>query len=119
MSDLVERCYLINKRGLWYRPNSQGYTSTAIEAGRYTKEEVESITHPNGIDGPRDGMFYVHIDDVNCPNFAAHRARITALEAEVARLRVWQEVARRLMEARSYDEYQREVAILKLENEDG
>ena len=87
MSELVERCYLINKRGLWYRPNSQGYTSAAIEAGHYTKEEAEAITHPNGIDGPRDGMFYVHIDEVKCPHLAAHRARLTEIEAENARLR--------------------------------
>ncbi len=86
----VEGGYLINKRGLWYRPNSQGYTSAAIEAGHYTKEEALAITHPNGIDGPRDGMFYVHIDEVKCPHLAAHRARITELEvalAEMTRLR--------------------------------
>jgi hypothetical protein len=59
--------YLINKRGLWYRPNSQGYTSNPAEAGRYTLEEAKSYTHPNGLDEPRDGMFYAHESEVTVP----------------------------------------------------
>jgi len=51
--------YLIVKRGMYYRPNSQGYTSSAAEAGRYTLAQAVFITHPNGPDGPRDGMSYV------------------------------------------------------------
>lgn len=50
--------YLIRKRGAWYRPNSQGYTTTISHAGRYSLEEAIAITHPNGPDGPRDGMSY-------------------------------------------------------------
>lgn len=37
------REYVIRKRGLFYRPNSQGYTSEIIHAGRYTKAEAEKI----------------------------------------------------------------------------
>ena len=55
-----DRSYLIRKRGMWYRPNSQGYTNNALEAGLYTLEEARSYTHPNGIRGPRDGMTYLH-----------------------------------------------------------
>jgi hypothetical protein len=50
--------YLICKRGVWYRPNSAGYTNNIAEAGRYTLAEAEAITHPNGPDGPRDNMSY-------------------------------------------------------------
>jgi len=51
--------YLIIKRGFYYRPNSQGYTSSKAEAGRYTLDDAEDITHPNGPDGPRDEMHYI------------------------------------------------------------
>lgn len=36
MTDL----YLIEKRGLYYRPNAQGYTCFKHEAGTYTLDEV-------------------------------------------------------------------------------
>lgn len=52
--------YLIRKGGYFYRPNSQGYTSSAVEAGRYTLEQATRLTHPNGPDGPRDGLTYHH-----------------------------------------------------------
>ena len=75
--------YLIRKGGAWYRPNSQGYTGSAIQAGRYTKEDAIDITHPNGPDGPRDGMAYIHEDDVICDDLAAY----TEQAAEIDRLR--------------------------------
>ncbi len=80
MSDLV---YLIRKQGAWYRPNSAGYTGSAIQAGRYTREDAIDITHPNGPDGPRDGMSYIHEDDVICGDLAAY----TEQAAEIERLR--------------------------------
>ena len=60
----AEAVYLIQKRGFYYRPDSSGYTSHADQAGRYTLEEAESITHPNGPDGPRDEMRFLHVSQV-------------------------------------------------------
>jgi hypothetical protein len=56
--DPVEAKYLICKGGAYYRPNAQGYTRNRSEAGRYTLEEAISHSHPNGPDGPRDGITY-------------------------------------------------------------
>jgi hypothetical protein len=80
------RKYLIRKSGSWYRHNSSGYTGSAIQAGRYTLAEAESITHPNGKDGPRDGMFFVHEDEVQCDDLKAYRAlsaRLAEVEADL------------------------------------
>lgn len=77
--------YLIVKRGAYYRPMCQGYTASAIQAGRYTLAEAERYTHPNGPDGPRDDMRYIHEDDVNCEDWKAYRALRTALAASSAR----------------------------------
>ncbi|NBV90470.1 MAG: hypothetical protein EBR84_03585 [Actinobacteria bacterium] len=38
----------LKKRGLWWRPNAQGYTSSESGAGRYTLEEAENYAHPDG-----------------------------------------------------------------------
>lgn len=54
-----EPMYLICKHGGYYRPNCQGYTSSVHDAGRYTLAEAISETHPNGPNGPRDGMTYI------------------------------------------------------------
>jgi hypothetical protein len=70
----ADRPYLIRKQGYWYRPNASGYTDSAIQAGRYSLEEAERHTHPNGKDGPRDGMDYVHEDDLTCPDWLAYKA---------------------------------------------
>lgn len=56
--------YLIRKYGGYYRPNCQGYTRFKEEAGRYTLAKAISESHPNGQDGPRDGITYIHEDDV-------------------------------------------------------
>lgn len=62
MNDKPE--YLIRKGAYWYRPNCQGYTANAADAGRYTRSEAELYTHPNGPSGPRDGLSYVHESEV-------------------------------------------------------
>lgn len=56
--------FLILKRGYYYRPNSQGYTTNVDEAGLYSFEEAWDITHPNGPDGPRDGMDFVQYEPI-------------------------------------------------------
>ncbi len=61
---MSEAVYLITKYGGYYRPNCQGYTSSPLEAGRYTLQEAIRYSHPNGPDGPRDGIRYVHQDDL-------------------------------------------------------
>lgn len=38
----------LKKRGLWWRPNAQGYTSNESGAGRYTLKEAEDYAHPDG-----------------------------------------------------------------------
>lgn len=98
---ITEARFFIRKQGAYYRQNERGYTTSAILAGLYTQEQAEKITHPNGPDGPRDGMSYIaeHI----CPDedWQAYRAiaserdtlrreradRIAYLEADNARLR--------------------------------
>lgn len=50
--------YLIRKGGYYYRPNAQGYTTDKAQAGRYSLEDAIRHSHPNGPDGPRDGMSY-------------------------------------------------------------
>lgn len=82
----VDRVYLIQKGGAYYRGNSRGYTNSALTAGRYTLSEAESISHPNGPDGPRDNMRFIHEDDARCENLDFQRAAIAALSARVAEL---------------------------------
>lgn len=78
-----EERFFIRKNGAYYRPNSRGYTTSAISAGRYTQEEAEKITHPNGPDGPRDGMSYIaeHI----CPDEDWQEYRAVCAERDALR----------------------------------
>lgn len=64
----LARGYLICKHGLYYAPNSQGYTGIRDLAGRYTLEEARRSSHPNGSDGTRDGMDYLH--ESEAPEFS-------------------------------------------------
>ena len=92
---LIERPYLIRKQGAWYRPNCSGYTISAIQAGRYSLDEAERYTHPNGKDGPRDGMHYVHEDDVGEDVWKAFRTLTTALtEANTKLVKAGEDAAR-------------------------
>ena len=59
ISEFEDDKYLILKRGMYYRPDRNGYTSSPSEAGRYTLAQAVFLTHPNGLDGPRDGMSFV------------------------------------------------------------
>lgn len=70
----IDARYLICKYDGYYRPNSRGYTGSAIQAGRYTLADAIQITHPNGPDGPRDGMTFIHEDKVLDADWTAYRA---------------------------------------------
>lgn len=65
--------YLITKNGAYYRPNAQGYTTSKQEAGRFTLEEAIAHSHPNGPDGPRDGISY-ELDDAEPGGDVVERA---------------------------------------------
>jgi hypothetical protein len=102
--------YLIHKAGRgWYRENSQGYTSFKYDAGRYTEAEAKAITHPNGEDGPRDGMIYRHESMVR----DAPSDRIEELTAKLDACKPWlknhQTPAERLEE-----NHKETLALLKL-----
>lgn len=56
---MSEPMYLICKYGGYYKPNAQGYTHSKADAGRYTLAEAIKHSHPNGPNGPRDGMTYI------------------------------------------------------------
>lgn len=61
------RDYVIRKGGYFYRPNAQWYTPAIEQAGRYTLEEAVKHSHPNGPDGPRDGITYHHVSAFSAP----------------------------------------------------
>lgn len=53
--------WLIHKAGRgWYRAEAKGYTAHPSEAGRYSYSDALSYSHPNGMDGPRDGLTIKH-----------------------------------------------------------
>lgn len=62
-NDLIDRAkaapdgmFLIEKRGLYYRPDAAGYTGIKDEAGRYSFEDAAFHAGPNGPDGSLDGI---------------------------------------------------------------
>lgn len=74
--------WLIHKQGRgWYRPDAKGYTMSADEAGRYTHKDAMAYSHPNGIDGPRDGLTIKHESELP-PSRADY---IEALDAQLAK----------------------------------
>ena len=56
-------CYLIIKRGLYYRPNSSGYTGIKDEAGRYSLSET-AVIFPAVSDS---GLSFIH--ENNAPEY--------------------------------------------------
>lgn len=61
--------FVIHKAGRgYYRPHAKGYTVDLSEAGRFTHSDAVAYSHPNGSDGPRDGIRFFHIDDVESDN---------------------------------------------------
>ncbi len=74
------RNYLIRKGPYWYRPHACGYTGNPHEAGRYTESAAREYSYPNGPDGPRDGIRYFHISEVDWPPLTALSDRDVVLE---------------------------------------
>lgn len=58
--DLSHGWLIYKARRGWYRPSARGYTSRVAEAGRYSREDALSYSHPNGLDGPRDEITIRH-----------------------------------------------------------
>jgi hypothetical protein len=81
-TDRDREVYLVRKGGYFYRPNAQGYTSNPDEAGRYTWEEAWKHSHPNGDDGPCDGIDIVHVREVASPRAQIERDTIARLAAQ-------------------------------------
>nr|WP_319250478.1 hypothetical protein [uncultured Celeribacter sp.] len=87
-----ETGYLIHKAGRgWYRPEAAGYTLNADEAGRFDHAEAVCHSHPNGPDGPRDGLTYRHESEVQAGSNCEDALRIHELTVERNALRRGQE----------------------------
>ena len=83
MADEHTREYVIRKAGYFYRPKSQGYTGSVLEAGLYTLAQAISLTHPNGPNGPRDGLTYCLASEYpEIAKAANAAAELTRLRAE-------------------------------------
>jgi len=75
--------WLIYKAGRgWYRPQAQGYTNDPRQAGRYTREEADAYSHPNGWDGPRDEISIHHESEVlrQSPEPSSSEMRVKGLD---------------------------------------
>ena len=87
-----ENGYLIHKSGRgWYCPEAKGYTLSADEAGRFTRRDAISLSHPNGADGPRDGISFRHESEIQSGSSCEKDLRIHDLTAERDDLRAAQE----------------------------
>lgn len=67
-----EAMFLIEKRGLYYRPDAKGYTGLKREAGLYSFDDAVERVGPNGPEGPQDGMGIWRVSEApqfstNCP----------------------------------------------------
>jgi hypothetical protein len=81
--------WLIHKNGRgWYRPDAMGYTNDPSEAGRFTREDAEKYSHPNGPSGPRDGITIKHASE-----FALSRRSLDTADGVD-----WREAYERLMD---------------------
>lgn len=61
--------FLIEKRGLYYRPEARGYTGLKREAGRYSFEDAAARVRPNGPDSWQDGK--VMWAEADAPEFSS------------------------------------------------
>lgn len=87
-----ETGYLIHKAGRgYYAPRAQGYTLDADKAGRFSRAEAYAYSHPNGPDGPRDGITFTHESNIERGSSCEADLRIHDLTRERDRLRQAQE----------------------------
>ena len=97
-----EAIYVICKYGGYYRPNAAGYTNDVTQAGRYTLAEAISHSHPNGPDGPRDGITYHLAPEVSTPAKAgedgAERVARALCELRIRQVRKYDTAQDRLEE---------------------
>jgi hypothetical protein len=85
--------YLIFKQGGgYYRAFAKGYTLNAAEAGRFSLADAVYHSHPNGTDGPRDGITYKHESEVMPDSNCESDLRIHDLTQERDALREGQEM---------------------------
>lgn len=97
--------YLIRKGGAYYRPNAAGYTNNVDEAGRYSLEDAVRHSHPNGPDGPRDGIDYMLAPARQAHSLPGDVGTVAEIKAHVDRYTVHDD-ARRI-----YSTAQLETAI--------
>ena len=83
-----EARYFIRKGGAYYRPNAEGYTRDTAEAGRFTLDEAIAHSHPNGPDGPRDGIDYIEAH-LRTPATDTKAMRQRVVEECAAFVRAW------------------------------
>ena len=79
--------YIIFKSGRgYYCAGAKGYTLSADEAGRFSRADAVSYSHPNGPDGPRDGITFKHETEVKSGETCEKDLRIHSLTIERDRL---------------------------------
>lgn len=64
---MADPIFLIEKRGLYYKPNGRGYTGVRDRAGRYSLEQV-AVEFPNRDSAQQDGITFVALEDA--PEFS-------------------------------------------------
>ena len=80
MSDLIERRYLLVKRGLYYGPDNAGYTGVKDRAGRYTQADADFFA---------DDDYVTSILEDEAPMFAPacwNEVKVEHLLAQIATL---------------------------------
>lgn len=80
MSEQISDNYLLIKRGLYWKPNSYGYTGIKAHAGRYTKDDAERRSH--SYDEP-----VTHIREDEAPMFSERCTQEAKLDFLVDQMR--------------------------------
>jgi len=79
--------FVVMKRGLYYRPDSAGFTMLLREAGRFTLDQIAAMC-PVEVPFSRDGISYALLDEATPTAPAADEsAKVQLLNEEIARLK--------------------------------